>query len=164
MARAAGTRPVPEALEAPAELARRSTVEALLRRHHIRPEKRLGQNFIVDAAALDQVVAAAEIEPSDVILEVGAGLGTLTRRLAQVAARVVAVEYDRRLEPVLRETVGGEPRVELVMADILRLDLGRVLARNGFKVVANIPYQITPTSSGACSIGVGATRGADGPA
>jgi len=118
-------------------------VEALLRLHHIRPEKRLGQNFLIDAQALEQVVAAAEIEPADIILEVGAGLGTLTQRLARLAIRVVAVEYDRRLEPVLRETVGHEPRVEIIMADILRLDLGRILGRHAFKVVANIPYQIT---------------------
>jgi 16S rRNA (adenine1518-N6/adenine1519-N6)-dimethyltransferase len=72
-------------------------VEDLLRRHRLRPEKRLGQNFLIDPEALERVVAAAEIEATDVILEVGAGLGTLTRRLARLAGRVVAVEYDRRL-------------------------------------------------------------------
>ena len=132
-----------ETPEPQTELTRRASVEGLLRRHRIRPEKRLGQNFLIDAEALERVVSAAEVGPADVILEVGAGLGTLTQRLARLAARVVAVEYDRRLEPVLRETVGQEPRVEIVMADVLRLDLGRVLAQAEFKVVANIPYQIT---------------------
>jgi len=132
-----------ELFESQTDLTRRSSVEALLRRHRLRPEKRLGQNFLVDAEALQRVVEAAEIEPADVILEVGAGLGTLTQRLAKLAGRVVAVEYDRRLEAVLRETVGDEPRVEIVIADILRLDLGRILEGQTFKVVANIPYQIT---------------------
>ncbi len=132
-----------DSIDTQPDLARRSSVEDLLRRHRLRPEKRLGQNFLIDPEALERVVAAAEIEPTDLILEVGAGLGTLTERLARLAARVVAVEYDRRLEPVLRETVGDEPRVEILIADILHLDLGRVLARHPFKVVANIPYQIT---------------------
>ena len=134
---------VAETNDAPLDLASRSSVDALLRRYRLRPEKRLGQNFLIDPEALERVVAAAEIEPTDVILEVGAGLGTLTQRLAGLAGRVVAVEYDRRLEPVLRETVGREPRVEILIADILRLDLGRLLAHQAFKVVANIPYQIT---------------------
>lgn len=125
------------------DLTRRDVVESLLRRYHLRPEKRLGQNFLIDRQALDRVVAAAELEEHNTVLEVGAGLGTLTQRLARLAARVVAVEYDRRLEPVLRETVGGEAGVEIVMGDILGLDLGRLMGAAPYQVVANIPYQIT---------------------
>jgi 16S rRNA (adenine1518-N6/adenine1519-N6)-dimethyltransferase len=125
------------------DLTRREVVEGLLRRHRLRPEKRLGQNFLIDREALEKVVAAAELSPDASVLEVGAGLGTLTRRLSLAAGRVVAVEYDRRLEPVLQETVGSEDGVEIVIGDILRIDLGRLMGPAAYHVVANIPYQIT---------------------
>jgi 16S rRNA (adenine1518-N6/adenine1519-N6)-dimethyltransferase len=129
--------------EAATDLSRRDVVESLLRRFRVRPEKRLGQNFLIDHQALDQVVSAAELGPGDTVLEVGAGLGTLTRQLARQVHRVVAVEYDRRLEPILRETVGQDHRVEIVIGDVLRLDLGRMMGDAAYHVVANIPYQIT---------------------
>jgi 16S rRNA (adenine1518-N6/adenine1519-N6)-dimethyltransferase len=127
----------------PLDLTRRDVVEALLRRYRLRPDRRLGQNFLVDARALDMVVEAAELSSDDAVLEIGAGLGTLTQQLARRAARVVAVEYDRRLAPVLRETIGDDPRIEIVMADILSLDWASRMGAAPFQVVANIPYQIT---------------------
>jgi 16S rRNA (adenine1518-N6/adenine1519-N6)-dimethyltransferase len=125
------------------DLSRREVVESLLHRHRLRPEKRLGQNFLIDHDALEQVVSAADLGTDDTVLEVGAGLGTLTRQLAARVRRVVAVEYDRRLEPILHETVGSDPRIEIVIADILRIDLRRLLGEAPYHVVANIPYQIT---------------------
>jgi 16S rRNA (adenine1518-N6/adenine1519-N6)-dimethyltransferase len=125
------------------DLSRREVVEALLRRYRLRPDKRLGQNFLIDAGALARVIEAAELDGDDVVLEVGAGLGTLTQVLARRARRVVAVEYDRRLEPILREVFAGAAGVEIVIGDILRLDLGRLLGDERYQVVANIPYQIT---------------------
>lgn len=133
----------PSALEPSTDLSRRDVVESLLRRHRVRPEKRLGQNFLIDHQALDQVVSAAELGADDTVLEVGAGLGTLTRQLARRVRRVVAVEYDRRLEPVLRETIGQDRRIEIVIGDILRIDLRRLMGDAPYAVVANIPYQIT---------------------
>ena len=130
-------------LEPSDDLSRRDVVEDLLRRHRVRPEKRLGQNFLIDDQALDQVVSAAELGGDDTVLEVGAGLGTLTRQLARRASRVVAVEYDRRLEPILRETIGHDRRIEIVIGDILRIDLRRLMGDAPYAVVANIPYQIT---------------------
>jgi 16S rRNA (adenine1518-N6/adenine1519-N6)-dimethyltransferase len=127
----------------PFDLSRRGAVESLLRRHRLRPDKRLGQNFLIDPDALARVVAAADLTGDDAILEVGAGLGTLTQELARRARRVVAVEYDRRLEPVLRELFAGEAKVSIVMADVLRLDLQGVMGGEPYLVVANIPYQIT---------------------
>ena len=119
-------------------------VRDLLRRHNLYPKKRLGQNFLVDETTLAKVAAAAVIGPDDTVLEIGAGLGSLTRHLAEAAGRVVAVEIDSALFPALQETLKGYDQTELVQGDILRLDLGKHLnLPDGYKVVANIPYYIT---------------------
>lgn len=119
-------------------------VRSILRRHHLHPKKRLGQNFLVDEAALAKVAAAAELVPGDTVLEIGAGLGSLTRHLAAVAGRVVAVEADSDLMPILQDTLQDYDQVELIHGDILRLDLSRQLSLpDGYKVAANVPYYIT---------------------
>lgn len=115
----------------------------LLRRHSIRPLKRLGQHFLVEPRALDQVVAAADLRGTETVLEVGAGLGSLTRALAVKARRVIAVEIDPRLLPPLREVLGGLDSVQVVIGDILSLDLESSLGSDPYLVVANIPYNIT---------------------
>ncbi|MGH2620452.1 MAG: 16S rRNA (adenine(1518)-N(6)/adenine(1519)-N(6))-dimethyltransferase RsmA [Anaerolineales bacterium] len=115
----------------------------LLRRHSIRPLKRLGQHFLVDPRALNQVVAAAELGGNETVLEVGAGLGSLTRALAVQARRVIAVEIDRRLLPPLREVLEGLAAVQVVIGDILALDLASTVGSDPYLVVANIPYNIT---------------------
>lgn len=107
--------------------------------HAIRPTKVLGQNFVVDPNTIRKVVAAAEVAPTDRILEIGAGAGSLTLGLAAAAARVIAVEYDRRLLPVLEATLDGVGNVEVVAADALELPLGDIDAG---KLVANLPYNI----------------------
>ena len=120
-------------------------VRGLLRQWDIRPSKGLGQNFLVNQTILGKIVAAAELGSDDVVLEIGAGLGTLTERLARDAGRVVAVELDERLIPVLQSTLADFENVTLVQGDILALDpvalIGAVSA--GYKVVANLPYYIT---------------------
>lgn len=115
----------------------------LLRRHSIRPLKRLGQHFLVEPRALSQVVSAAELAGTETVLEVGAGLGSLTRALAVKARRVIAVEIDRRLLPPLREVLEGLDAVEIVIGDILAIDLESTLGSDPYLVVANIPYNIT---------------------
>jgi 16S rRNA (adenine1518-N6/adenine1519-N6)-dimethyltransferase len=119
-------------------------VRAVLRQHNLLPKQPLGQNFLVDESALARVVAAAGLAPEDTVLEIGAGLGNLTRHLAEQAGRVVAVELDGDLFPALQENVRDYAHVELVRGDILRLDLaGRLGLPDGYKVAANIPYYIT---------------------
>ncbi|HSO27788.1 MAG TPA: rRNA adenine N-6-methyltransferase family protein, partial [Anaerolineales bacterium] len=103
-------------------------VAKLLKQYGLRPNKSLGQNFLVDEAALKRVMAAAEIEPQDVVLEVGPGLGSLTRLLAQAARRVVAVELDEKLLAPLAEVLAPFSNVKVVQGDILELDVGALLA------------------------------------
>ena len=126
-------------------------VPELLRRYGLRPDKSLGQNFLVDSDALQRVVEAAEIIPQNDVLEIGPGLGSLTRLLALAARQVVAVELDLALIPVLQETLALFPNVQVVQGDILALDPTRLML-NGpppdagwppYQVVANIPYYIT---------------------
>lgn len=122
-------------------------VTQLLARHGLRPKKRLGQNFLIDRNVLRKIIDAAELTSESHVLEIGPGLGTVTREAAEVAAKVVAVEMDRDLIPVLEETVGGCPNVEIVHADFLRLDLPAFLESHFGEarctVVANLPYYIT---------------------
>ncbi len=101
---------------------------------------RLGQNFLADPNLLDAIVRDAELEPADVVLEVGAGEGVLTERLAAVAAHVHTVEIDRNLEPVL-EPLAARPEVELHWGDAMKLDLA-ALDPAPSAVVANLPYSI----------------------
>lgn len=118
-------------------------VQALLRRYGLRPDRRLGQNFLVDENALKKVVAAAEIAPTEEVLEIGAGLGSLTRHLARCASRVIAVELDERLLPPLLETLAPYSNIYLVRGDILQLEISRLISGTEYLVVANIPYYIT---------------------
>ena len=118
---------------------------AVLKKHSLVLKKRFGQNFLIDAHVLDRIVAAAEIGKTDTVLEIGPGIGTLTQALAEAAGRVVAVEIDRTLIPVLAETLDGYPNAEVVNEDILKYDIAALAAQadGGLKVVANLPYYIT---------------------
>ncbi len=118
-------------------------VPALLRAYGLRPKKGLGQNFLVDEMALQRVAAAAEIQAGSSVLEIGPGLGSLTRYLAASAQRVVAVELDGALLPVLRHVLEPFTNVTIVQGDILALDPVELMGAEAFSVVANIPYYIT---------------------
>jgi 16S rRNA (adenine1518-N6/adenine1519-N6)-dimethyltransferase len=109
----------------------------------VRPKKSFGQSFLVDPGLRDAVIAAAAVEPDDEVLEIGAGPGTLTVRLAGTSRRLLAVEVDRGLVGILRDLVGGRPGVEIVAQDVLRLDLGAAFPAGGQVVVGNIPYNLT---------------------
>jgi 16S rRNA (adenine1518-N6/adenine1519-N6)-dimethyltransferase len=109
----------------------------------LRPKKGLGQNFLVDPAALNRIAAAAEITPDSAVLEIGPGLGSLTRHLAQQARKVVAVELDTRFLPVLAEVLQPWGNVTIVQGDILDQKPDALMQESGYLVVANIPYYIT---------------------
>ncbi len=118
-------------------------IPALLRQHGLRPDKAMGQNFLVDERHLARIVEEAGVNPDAEVLEVGAGLGSLTRYLAAAAKRVVAVELDGKLLPILREILTVHTNVEIVHGDILQLSLAKYFQVPGFVVVANIPYYLT---------------------
>ncbi len=115
----------------------------LLYAHNMRPNKSFGQNFLVDRAVLERIVEAAEVAPSDTILEVGAGTGVLTRELAKRARRVVAVELERDMLALLQETTRGFSNVELMARNLLYVDPVEIFDREPYKLVANLPYYIT---------------------
>lgn len=117
--------------------------EALLKRYHLRAHKGLGQNFLQDPLALEAIVSAAEIQPTDTALEIGPGFGSLTRYLAVAAREVVAVELDEDLLPPLKDVLSHYPNVRLVHGDILKLSPRELIAEDNYLVVANIPYYIT---------------------
>ncbi len=118
-------------------------VPELLQTYGLRPNKRLGQNFLVDPGALERVLEAAEIDDKANVLEIGPGLGSLTRLLARRAQRVVAVELDANLLPPLYQVLAPFSNVEVVQGDILTHDPARLMGEAGYRVVANIPYYIT---------------------
>jgi 16S rRNA (adenine1518-N6/adenine1519-N6)-dimethyltransferase len=119
-----------------------SALRALAARHGVVPRKSLGQNFLIEPALARRIVELADIGPGDRVLEIGAGLGSLTMALAASGARVVAVERDRRLLPALDEAVGGCERVSVVSADAVRADWLALLEGEPWTVVANLPYNV----------------------
>jgi len=118
-------------------------IHSLLRQYGLHPSKGLGQNYLQDLTALQEIVASAQLTASDSVLEIGPGLGSLTRYLALQARFVTAVELDRQLLPVLHEVLAPFPNVHLIQGDILALSPGDLMEHAPYLVVANIPYYIT---------------------
>jgi len=118
-------------------------VPQLLRQYGLKPQKSLGQNFLVDHNALLKIVRDADVGANDHVLEIGAGLGNLTRILAVHAKSVTAVEIDQHLFPALEAVTRPYENVKLVKGDILNIQPESLFSESGYKVVANIPYYIT---------------------
>lgn len=116
---------------------------AILKAHGLFADKALGQNFLQDPIILQRIVDTAEVLPTDTVLEIGPGLGALTRHLAAAAKQVVAVELDGRLIPALEETITGFNNIQIVQGDILDVEPAEIIAVDDYLVVANIPYYIT---------------------
>lgn len=119
-----------------------------LKKHHITLQKKYGQNFIGDPALLERIATVCDWQPDDRALEIGPGAGTLTRAIAREAEEVLAVEIDRRLAPLLEETLADCANVHLVFTDALKADLDALmrdtLGWDGrYKLIANLPYYIT---------------------
>ena len=114
----------------------------ILKAFNLRASKRLGQNFLIDSNVVEKIVEAAEISAGDEVLEIGPGIGTLTQGLLEAAAKVTAVEIDKKLPAVLEKTLEGYENFKLVQGDILKVDIEKIMPPN-FKVVANLPYYIT---------------------
>lgn len=115
----------------------------LLKKYGIKPKKSLGQNFLIEQAGLNKVINAAEITADDEVLEIGAGLGSLTYLLAQTARQVVAVEIDKAMLPPLRQALAEFDNVRVIAGDILELKPDELMQGQDYVVVANIPYYIS---------------------
>lgn len=118
-------------------------IRELLRIHQLSPKKGLGQNFLIEPIYLERIIAAGDIPESATILEIGPGLGNLTRYLAEAAEHVVAVELDGRFIPVLEEVTSQWKNITIIQGDILKLDPTDYLNSDEYYVIANIPYYIT---------------------
>ena len=126
------------------KLATPGAVRRLMEAYGFRLKKSLGQNFLVDSNILDKIIQAAELQPGDVVLEIGPGIGALTQALVEAGARVVAVEIDNSLVAVLQELFADCPQVRIIHGDALELRLSDLLpADTQCRVVANLPYYIT---------------------
>ena len=115
----------------------------LLKKYGLKPHKGLGQNFLQDPIALENIASAAQIQPTDTVLEIGPGLGSLTRYLAAAAKEVVAVELDQHLLPPLKSVLAPYQNVRVIHGDILELSPADLIPEPGYIVAANIPYYIT---------------------
>ena len=120
----------------------KQTIE-IIQKHNFSFKKSFGQNFLIDSHVIDKIIRAAEITKEDNVLEIGPGIGTLTQYLAEAAGRVVAVEIDEKLIPVLGETLSEYDNVKVINEDILKCDIDSIFGGESFKVVANLPYYIT---------------------
>ena len=121
------------------------TIKGLMREHGVYPSKRFGQNFLIDKGALRRVIWAADLKPSDVILEIGPGLGVLTEELAKRVKKVIAVEKDQLMINILKETLKSFDNTEIILGDILKLvsqKNSKINLPENYKVVANLPYYI----------------------
>ena len=122
------------------------TIE-VIQKYEFTFQKKFGQNFLIDSHVLNKIIASADITKDDFVLEIGPGIGTMTQYLAEAAGKVVAVEIDRNLLPILQETLADYDNVKVIHADVLSLDLEKLVQEeNGgrpIKVVANLPYYIT---------------------
>ena len=124
-------------------IASREVTQHILKVFHLRASKKLGQNFLIDAAVVRGIVEAAELQEGERVLEIGPGIGTLTQGLAESGAQVTAVELDKKLPAVLAETLKGYENVRIVQGDILKTDIRELMGDAPFKVAANLPYYIT---------------------
>lgn len=123
-----------------------NTIE-ILQKYQFSFQKKFGQNFLIDTHVLDKIIRAADIGKGDMVLEIGPGIGTMTQYLAEAAGKVIAVEIDRNLIPILQDTLDGYENVRLINEDVLKLDLRKLVQEENegkpVKVVANLPYYIT---------------------
>lgn len=128
-----------------AYLADAARTKEVIAKYEFAFRKQYGQNFLIDRTVPETIIRAAELSKDDTVLEIGPGIGTMTQYLSEAAGRVVAVEIDRALIPILHDTLEGFGNVEVVQGDIMKTDLAPLTAESGgsFKVVANLPYYIT---------------------
>lgn len=129
------------------ELVKPANTIAVLQKYGLSPQKKFGQNFLIDEHVLEKIIEAAQVGKDDLVLEIGPGIGTMTERLSEAASEVIAVEIDRNLIPVLSGNLSGRDNVRIIHADILEMNLKELFEKEKkgrkIRVVANLPYYIT---------------------
>lgn len=126
------------------DLTNLSTIKKLCQKYKIRPSKKLGQNFLINKNILDKIVIASELKKDDVVLEIGPGFGVLTRELVSRVKQVVTVEKDKRLvEHLNTEALKHLNTLKIIEGDVLKLDISKNLQVTKYKLISNLPYQIT---------------------
>lgn len=118
----------------------------IIKKYEFNFKKNFGQNFLVDERVLEKIISAAEIDEKDLVIEVGPGIGTLTQAMAKKAGKVVSVEIDKTLVPILGELLADYDNIEIINEDILKVDINELIERHqgmNVKMAANLPYNIT---------------------
>lgn len=120
-----------------------SAIKGLLSKYNARPSRTMGQNFLIDTAVLDKIVKTAELTPKDIVLEIGPGMGTLTKELAKKSGKIITIEKDRVMVKILKEILKDYLNVEIINGDILKISKFESISNSDYKVVSNIPYYLT---------------------
>ena len=119
----------------------------IMQKYHIFPNKKYGQNFLINENIIDEIIEKSDISNEDLVFEIGPGLGNLTKKLLEKAGKVIAIEIDRNLLPLLKERFSLYKNFSLINEDVLKIDFNNIIDQNknfkNFKVVANLPYYIT---------------------
>ena len=127
-------------------LASKSAIKNLLRKHQIQPSKRLGQNFLIDKRVIRKIIWTANPQPDDIILEIGPGTGVLTQELAKKTKEIIAIEKDPRMIEILKETLKDFKNVKIIQEDILKIQNANLKIQNSdskFKIIGNLPFYLT---------------------
>src|SRR3990167_11059141 len=122
------------------DLSSLKTIKEILVKYGIRPSKVMGQNFLISRSVISKIVESSDLKSKDIVLEVGPGIGTLTQKLVKNVKKVIAVEKDRHMCQIIKETLKDYKNVEVINDDILKIKNYKI---KNFKVVANIPYYLT---------------------
>lgn len=130
-----------------ANLGNAGNTAGIIQKYSFTFQKRFGQNFLIDEHVLEKIISAADISADDFVIEIGPGIGTMTQYLAESAWKVCAIEIDKDLIPILKDTLSAYDNVEVINSDVMKTDIDRLIADMGenhnVKVVANLPYYIT---------------------
>ncbi|WP_148556975.1 16S rRNA (adenine(1518)-N(6)/adenine(1519)-N(6))-dimethyltransferase RsmA [Terrisporobacter glycolicus] len=128
-------------------LSSHKATKEVVQKHNFKFSKSLGQNFLIDTNVIDRIIEGARVKEGDYVIEVGPGIGTLTKEMGKTAQKVVAIEIDKTLIPILEETLSDFPNIEVINKDILKVDVQELVKEklNGgpVKLIANLPYYIT---------------------
>lgn len=128
-------------------LSSHKATKEVVQKHNFKFSKSLGQNFLIDTNVIDRIIEGARVKEGDYVIEVGPGIGTLTKEMGRTAEKVVAIEIDKTLIPILEETLSDSPNIEVINQDILKVDVQELVREklNGgpVKLIANLPYYIT---------------------